>query len=101
MNQGQFIDAVYDNLAAQGPTKQFASKAQAERCVKACLAVLHDQLVAGESVQFSGFGTFSTRINKPREGRNPQTGKAIHIPATRVAKFVPGVRLKKDVAAVK
>lgn len=99
MNQGQFIDAVSDNLAAQGHA--FKSKAQAERCVKACLTVLHDSLVAGESVQFSGFGTFSTRINKPREGRNPQTGKAIHIPATRVAKFAPGAGLKKDVAAVK
>lgn len=99
MNQGQFIDAVYDNLAAQGHTP--ASKAQAERGVKACLAVLRDRMVAGESVQFSGFGTFSTRINKPREGRNPQTGEAIHIPATRVAKFVPGAGLKKDVAAGK
>ena len=33
MNQGQFIDAVYDNLAAQGFAP--ASKAQAERGVKA------------------------------------------------------------------
>lgn len=99
MNQGQFIDAVYDNLAAQGFAP--ASKAQAERGVKAVLNILHDQLVAGESVQFNGFGTFSTRINKPREGRNPQTGEAIHIPETRVAKFAPGAGLKKDVAAAK
>lgn len=99
MNQGQFIEAVYDNLAAQGFAP--ASKAQAERGVKAVLNVIRDQLVAGESVRINGFGTFSTRVNKPREGRNPQTGEAIHIPETRVAKFAPGAALKKDVAAGK
>ena len=99
MNQGQFIEAVYDNLAAQGYAP--VSKAQAERGVKAVLNVIHDQLVAGESVRINGFGTFSTRVNKPREGRNPQTGEAIHIPETRVAKFTPSASLKKDVAVVK
>lgn len=99
MNQGQFIEAVYDNLAAQGYAP--VSKAQAERGVKAVLNVIHDQLVAGESVRINGFGTFSTRVNKPREGRNPQTGEAIHIPETRVTKFTPSAFLKKDVAAVK
>lgn len=96
MNQGEFIEAVYKNLEEQG----FApvSKAQAERGVKAVWDVIHEQLAAGESVRIAGFGTFSTRVNKPREGRNPQTGEVIHIPETRVAKFTPVAALKKDIA---
>jgi DNA-binding protein HU-beta len=34
-----------------------------------------------------GFGTFSVVKRKAREGRNPQTGKAIKIPAKKVVKF--------------
>lgn len=99
MNQGQFIETVYENLAAQGFAP--ASKAQAERGVKAVWNVIHDQLVAGEGVRINGFGTFSTRLNKERMGRNPQTGEEIKIPETRVAKFTPGAGLKKDIAASK
>lgn len=99
MNQRQFIEAVYDNLAAQGYAP--ASKAQAGRGVKAVLNVIREQLLAGQSVRINNFGTFSTRVNKPREGRNPRTGEAIHIPKTRVAKFAPSASLKKDVAAIK
>ena len=96
MNQGQFIEAVYNNLEEQG----FApvSKAQAERGVKAVCDVIHEQLVAGDSVRIAGFGTFGIRVHKPREGRNPQTGEVIHIPETRVAKFTPVAALKKDIA---
>ena len=44
-----------------------------------------------------GFGTFSTSQRKARNGRNPQTGGVIKIAARRVAKFTPGVELKKAV----
>ena len=96
MNQGEFIEAVYNNLEEQG----FApvSKAQTERGVKAVCDVIRKQLIVGDSVRIAGFGTFSTRVHKPREGRNPQTGEVIHIPETRVAKFTPVAALKKDIA---
>ena len=42
----------------------------------------------------AGFGTFSVTERKAREGRNPQTGKPIKIPATKVVKFKPGKQLK-------
>ena len=41
-----------------------------------------------------GFGTFSVVKRKAREGRNPQTGKTIKIPAKKVVKFKAG----KDLA---
>ena len=51
----------------------------------------------GEKVTITGFGTFSVAKRGARTGRNPQTGKEIKIPATRVAKFKPGNLLKRAV----
>jgi DNA-binding protein HU-beta len=44
-----------------------------------------------------GFGTFSVSQRRARNGRNPQTGTVIKIAARKVAKFTPGVELKKAV----
>jgi DNA-binding protein HU-beta len=44
-----------------------------------------------------GFGTFSVVKRKAREGRNPQTGKAIKIPAKKVVKFKAGKTLADKV----
>lgn len=44
-----------------------------------------------------GFGTFSVVKRKAREGRNPQTGKTIKIPAKKVVKFKPGKALSDKV----
>ena len=48
----------------------------------------------GDKVTLVGFGTFSTSHRSAREGRNPQTGKPIKIPAKKVATFSPGTALK-------
>ena len=45
----------------------------------------------------TGFGTFSITKRRARTGRNPQTGKEIKIPSTRVAKFKAGNLLKSAV----
>ncbi|HEV8722741.1 MAG TPA: HU family DNA-binding protein, partial [Candidatus Binatia bacterium] len=42
-----------------------------------------------------GFGTFTVRGRKAREGRNPQTGAIIHIKASRTVAFKPAPSLKK------
>jgi DNA-binding protein HU-beta len=44
-------------------------------------------LKKGDKLALTGFGTFSVAKRRARAGRNPQTGKEIKIPATRVAKF--------------
>ena len=54
-------------------------------------------LAKGEKVQILGFGTFEVRARAARKGRNPQTGKAIKIPATKVPAFKPGKALKEAV----
>ncbi|MBF0538829.1 MAG: HU family DNA-binding protein [Nitrospirae bacterium] len=51
-------------------------------------------LTTDGKVTLVGFGSFSARERKAREGRNPRTGEAIMIPAARVPKFVAGAALK-------
>ena len=41
----------------------------------------HALKVSGDRVEMGGFGTFNVTERKAREGRNPNTGDAVHIPA--------------------
>jgi DNA-binding protein HU-beta len=41
----------------------------------------------GKKVSFTGFGTFESRERAARQGRNPQTGAAIDIKASRSPAF--------------
>lgn len=56
--------------------------------------IIANALEAGEKVQITGFGTFEIRDRKARTGRNPRTGEAIQIAATRVPAFSAGKSFK-------
>jgi DNA-binding protein HU-beta len=70
------------------------SKADATKAVEAVLSAVSDQLAAGKDVRLNGFGIFSATERAAREGRNPQTGAAIPIAASKAAKFSPAKALK-------
>ena len=53
------------------------------------------ELVQGRKVAISGFGTFEARGRKARVGRNPHTGEALDIPASRAPAFKAGKPLKE------
>jgi DNA-binding protein HU-beta len=73
------------------------SKASAEKTLNAFTSSVTKALKKGDKLTLTGFGTFSVAKRRARIGRNPQTGKEIKIPATRVAKFKPGNLLKSAV----
>jgi len=73
------------------------SKASAEKAVNAFTNTVMKALKKGDKLTLTGFGSFSVARRKARTGRNPQSGKEIKIPATRVAKFKPGSVLKSAV----
>jgi DNA-binding protein HU-beta len=73
------------------------TKRAAEAALQSALKAVRDTLRKGQKVTLVGFGTFATGRRKARTGRNPQTGKAIKIPAARVVRFRPGAELKKVV----
>ena len=56
-----------------------------------------DALKCSEEVQVTGFGKFYVREQNARDGRNPQTGEKIRIPAQKVPSFSAGNSLKESV----
>jgi len=65
--------------------------------VEAVIAGMEKALVEGDKVQIVGFGTFETKVQAAREGRNPATGEAIQIPESKTVKFSAGKALKEKV----
>ncbi len=73
------------------------SKSKAEVVMNAMLKEISGALKRGKKVTFVGFGTFYVTKRKARMGRNPRTGKAIQIPASKLPKFKAGKSLKDTV----
>jgi DNA-binding protein HU-beta len=89
MNKAELIDKVA--AAAE------LNKASATRAVEAVLDSIAATLKSGDQVTLSGFGTFSVAARAARTGRNPRTGEAIAIPASKNPKFKAGKGLKDTV----
>ena len=70
---------------------------QAKRAVKMVLRLIADALVAGEKLEFRGFGVFKTKIRKARLGRNPKANTSVNVPERRVVVFKMGKELKERV----
>ncbi|MDQ3758334.1 MAG: HU family DNA-binding protein [Actinomycetota bacterium] len=76
---------------------EFDSKKAAADAVDAVLDGIQSSLVAGDDVNFTGFGKFSVAERGPRQGVNPRTGERITIAGGRVPKFSAGAGLKGKV----
>lgn len=79
--------------------KSGLSNKAAEGALDALTAVIGETLAGGDEVKLVGFGTFAPKSRAARDGRNPQTGKKIKIPAAVVPAFSPSALLKQAVAA--
>ena len=73
-------------------------KKQAAVWTDAVIKAITDALIAGEKVQFMGFGSFEVRQRAEKKARNPQTGEEVIAPATQVPVFKAGKALKDAVA---
>ncbi|WKB53566.1 HU family DNA-binding protein [Eleftheria terrae] len=73
------------------------TKAAAGRILDTLVDSIVTAVKKGDTVQLIGFGTFKRADRAARTGFNPQAGKAIKIPATKVPKFVPGAKFKAAV----
>ena len=71
-------------------------KTVTERALRAMLAGIRTSLKRGEPVTLVGFGTFSVGRLKPREARNPRTGRPVAI-GGRVPRVKPSKELKQAV----
>ncbi|MBF0264186.1 MAG: HU family DNA-binding protein [Gammaproteobacteria bacterium] len=73
------------------------TKADAGRALDATINAIKDSLSNSEPVTLIGFGTFEVRDRAARSGRNPQTGQAIQIKASKNPAFKAGKVLKDAV----
>ena len=87
MTKGELIDAVAKTANI--------SKLAAGDAVDATFEHIGKGIKKSNRVQVAGFGTFTVRSRKARKGRNPQTGAAITIKASRTVGFKPAPVLKK------
>lgn len=68
-----------------------------EEITDTVIDTITEELSKGGEVAFSGFGTFSVKQKKARQGVNPKTGERIQIAASKAPKFKAGKRLKEAV----
>ncbi len=90
MNKAELIATMAD--------KTELSKKDAEKALNAFIETVTDELKNGEKIQLIGFGTFEVSERAERTGRNPQSGKEMVIPASKVPKFKAGKALKDAIA---
>ena len=86
MNKTELVAAIAEEAGL--------SKKDAEKALKAFTDVVAAELKKGEKIQLVGFGTFEVSERAAREGRNPQTGEAMTIDASKSPKFKAGKALK-------
>ena len=86
MNKTDLIKSISDSTGLKNT--------EATRIVDAVFDTIAANLRRGEQVSISGFGTFVAKTRAAREGRNPSTGAAIHIPARTTAAFKPAAVMK-------
>ena len=70
------------------------SKAAATRALESALDTITTALKKGDAVSLVGFGTFEVSQREERSGRNPATGAAITIKASKAPKFRAGKAFK-------
>lgn len=73
------------------------SNASAERAINSMLDTMTKCLKRGQDVRLVGFGTFTVRNTKARDGRNPRTGDPVKIKASKRPVFISGKTLKDSI----
>jgi DNA-binding protein HU-beta len=89
MNQTELIQVVADEAKL--------TKTQTQEAVRALLKTIMQVVADGNKVTLVGFGSFEAKVRSAREGRNPQNGDTIQIPATRVPTFSAGKAFREAV----
>jgi DNA-binding protein HU-beta len=90
MNKAELIEAVQKGMGAE------ATKKSAEEAVSNVLDAIAKGVKKDKKVQIIGFGTFEVKKRAARMGRNPKTGEAMKIKASKSVGFKPSSTLKNS-----
>jgi DNA-binding protein HU-beta len=75
--------------------KAGVANSDAEKVTNALVESITEALKTGDSVTLQGFGAFKVKERAARKARNPRTGEAVDVPASKTASFSPANILKK------
>lgn len=81
MNKSDLVNAIAE--------KTGGSKSDAETHLAAMTDAIVEAVASGDEVKIPGFGKFDVRENAARKGKNPATGEAMDIPASKSPRFKP------------
>ena len=87
MKKAEFIKAI--------AKKAGTSQKEADAVLTAALATIREALKKDDSVAFLKFGTFKISKRAARKGRNPQTGRPLQIPASKLPVFKASAAFKE------
>ena len=81
LTRADLTESVYEEVGL--------SRNESSNLVESVLKEISDNLVRGEQVKISSFGSFQVRQKSGRIGRNPKTGQEVPIAPRRVLVFRP------------
>ena len=89
MNNNDLADAI---AASAG-----VAKTDARKLVDAVFETIGNAAARGEEISLNGFGKFRIKDMPEREGRNPATGEAMTIKASKKLSFTPAKAVKDKI----
>ena len=94
MNKQELVQRLSSDMAEKG---RDMTQAGIEDLLDDLAGVVEDELLEGNEVTLPGIGKLHTKHQKARQGRNPQTGEAVQVPAKNVVKIKPAKELRETV----
>ncbi len=88
MTKSQLIEKISERVDS-------LTKKDTEVIINIVFNSIKDALSRGDKVEIRGFGSFSLRHRREREGRNPKTGQGVSVPAKKTPFFKPGKELRE------
>lgn len=89
MNKTELIDAAAESSGL--------GRSEVQQALESVLDEITQAVRRGEKVALTGFGNFELRERAARTGRNPQTGEAMQVAASKAPAFKPGKAFKDAV----
>lgn len=86
MNNNDIADALAQSAGV--------TKAEARKIVDTVFATIGDAAAKGDEISLNAFGKFKVKDSPEREGRNPATGEAMTIKASKKLAFTPAKAVK-------
>ncbi len=86
-----------EKLVRELASRHEISPKKVKDMIEDCFETIKKKLVAGDSVHIVGFGKFLVKTRKERMGRDPNTGKRMHLAATKTPGFLPSKTLTNAV----